>query len=99
MVGVTEVDVSHVVCVVEQIWVQSVAIQEDVLIVAAMVRRWEPMSVNHEAQASRQPECDVGPEHWTKEVEPGIDWSEQLVIWMIRKSTISSHIWERIVPC
>ena len=75
LVRVTEVDVAHVISVVQKIRVQSIVVPEVVLVILAL-----PVSVNHIVKESAHSEKDVGPEDRSGEVEPRVGGSHDLVI-------------------
>ena len=83
LIGVSEVDVAHVVGVVQQIWVQSIVVPGVVHVVLA-----SPVAFDHEENTSGKSETDVAPEDWSQQVEPRVDRTHQLVVRMRRKLRI-----------
>ena len=57
LVGVTEVDVAHVIRVVKEIRVERIVVPEVMLVVLAL-----PVTVDHEVEEACHPERRVGPE-------------------------------------
>ena len=82
LIGISEVDVSHVICVMKEIWVESIVVPEVMLVILTEVSAWEPVSLNHVAKASEESESDVSPEDGSHEVEPRVNWSHDLIVWM-----------------
>ena len=82
LIGISEVDVSHVICVMEEIWVESIVVPEVMLVILTKVSAWEPVTFNHVAKASEESESDVSPEDGSHEVEPRVNWSHDLIVWM-----------------
>ena len=91
-VGVSEVNVSHVICVVEEIWVQSVIVPEVVRIVESFT-----MSLDHHEVGSCKSVGYVSPHYWPKQVEVRVDWSHQLVVWMGRERLVRRQVGECVV--
>ena len=76
-VSVSEVDVSHVLLVMEHIGIVGVRVPEDVQVVLAF-----EMTLSHCNQGAGHTEEDVGPYDWTDQEEPRVDGSHQLVVRM-----------------
>ena len=76
----------------QKIWVQSIVVPEVVLIILA-----GPMPLNHEEHHTGKTESDVGPEDGTDHVEPGVNWSHDLVVWMVTEASIAHNIWESLL--
>lgn len=58
LIGVSEVDVPHIVLIVQEIRVQSIVIPEVVLVILAF-----PVTLNHEVQELGHTVADVRPKH------------------------------------
>ncbi len=77
LVRVTEVDVAHVISVMEEIGVKSIVVPEVVLVVLAF-----PMPIDHVVQESAHSCEHVGPKDRSDEVEPRVSRSHDLVVRM-----------------
>ena len=82
LIGISEVDVSHVICVMEEIWVKGIVVPEVMLVILTEVSAREPMAFNHVAKASEESEGNVSPEDGSHKVEPRVNWSHNLIVWM-----------------
>ena len=93
LVGVAEVDVAHVIRIVQQIRVECVVVPEVVLVVLA-----RPVPGNHEVQEAGHASADVRPEDRASQVEPGVDGSEEFVVGVRGEtSLVRSHVRERLL--
>ena len=91
-IGISEVDVSHVISIVQEIWVESIIVPSVVRIVLAL-----PMSLGHPPGGPSQTVGDVGPENWSQKIEPGVDWTHKFIVWMGSKTLVSQKIWESVL--
>ena len=76
----------------KEIWIQSVIVPGVVRIILAF-----PMSLGHPPGGSGQTVCDIGPENWSKEIEPGVERTHKLVVWMSTEAFVSQKIWECVL--
>ncbi len=92
LVRVAEVDVPHVVRIVQQIGVQSIVVPEVVLVVLAL-----PMSMDHVVEEPRHSGEDVRPEDGAQHVEPRVTWAHDFVVGVSREALVGSHVGERLL--
>ena len=92
LVRVAEVDVAHVVRIVQQIGVERIVVPEVVLVVLAV-----PMPTNHVVEEACHSGADVSPEDRASQVEPRVHWAHDFVVGVLRESAISCHIWESLL--
>ena len=41
-----------------------------------------PVAFDHEVEELCHSVSYVGPEHWSQQIEVGVDWSQKFVVWM-----------------
>ena len=83
LIGVAEVDVAHVVCVVQQIRVERVVVPEVVLVVLSL-----PMPHDHEVEEAGHARANVSPKDRPCQVEPRVERSEELVVRVRRETSL-----------
>ena len=83
LIGVSEVDVAHVVGIVQQIWIQSIVVPGIVHVVLAL-----PVAINHEQDSLKESQEDVAPEDWSQQVEPRVERTHKLVVRVLREAWI-----------
>ena len=89
MVGIPEVDVAHVVCIMQQIGVERIVVPEVVLVVLAF-----PVPVDHEVEETGHSERRVSPEDRTRQIEPRVERSNDLVVGVRGESAVASDVRE-----
>lgn len=92
VIRISEVDISHVVGIVKEIWIESIIVPEIVRIVLAF-----PMSLGHVPGGSSETSEYVGPHNWSEQVEPGVEWAHKLVVWMSWEWLICKQVWEGLL--
>ena len=81
-----------IISIVQEIWIESIVVPSVMRIILAF-----PMSSSHPPHGSSQTVGDVCPEHWSQEIEPGVNWTHKLVVWMGSKALVSQEIWESVL--
>ena len=61
----------------EKIRVQSIVVPEVMLVILAF-----PVAFDHEVEELCHSVSYVGPEHWSQQIEVGVDWSQKFVVGM-----------------
>jgi len=93
LVCVSEVDVTHIVLVVNEIGVESIVVPEVVRVVLAL-----PMALDHLILELAHSVEDVGPHGGANRVEGGVDWAEHLVGWVRGDGRVRLQVGEGLLP-
>ena len=73
----------------EHVWVEGVIVPEIVEVILPL-----QVSLSGVVEVPRHSDADVGPEEGSDEVEIAVNWSEELIVWMVSESFVSLGIWE-----
>mmetsp|Transcript_29272 Transcript_29272/g.39571 ORF Transcript_29272/g.39571 Transcript_29272/m.39571 type:complete len:230 (-) Transcript_29272:39-728(-) len=91
-IGVSEVNIPHIVRIVEEIWVQSIIVPEVVKIILT-----SPVSCDHVVHEFGHSVADIGPEDRSQHVEVTIDRSKNLVVRVMREAAIGIEVRESLI--
>jgi hypothetical protein len=92
LVCIPEVDVAHVLFVVEEIGVKSIVVPEVVLVVFAF-----PVALNHEPKEFSHAVGDVSPEKRTSHIEPRVSCAEHLVVGVVWETFVAGKVGESML--
>ena len=71
LVRITEVDIAHIISIVQEIWVEGVIVPEVMLVILS-----SPMSFNHVVLEACHAEQDICPEECSNSIEVGVTSSQ-----------------------
>lgn len=91
-VSVSEVDVPHVLLIMQHVWVVGVVVPEVVQIIISL-----QMLLYHCNKQPCHSVANVDPESWSHHIEPGVDWSHEFVVGMVREPLVSLDVWKGLV--
>ena len=91
-VGISEIDITHIISIMQKIWIQSI-IEPRVMGIIITFQ----MAFNHHEGASEQPQANVRPKDWSNHIEPRVRWAHQFVVWVLREFLVSQKILEGMV--
>ena len=89
LICVSEVDIPHIVLIVHHIGVIGIRVPENMKVIFALI-----MALCHCYHSAGHSQEDIGPDNGAKEVEPGIDGPEELIVRMGREALVSCKVRE-----